>query len=64
VVVNSVPSNNSVVFTAYNPVITSLSPPSGAVYAYVTINGCGFEANQGNGFVMFNGSPTKYRLLE
>ncbi len=58
VVVNSVPSNNNVVFTAYNPVITSLSPPSGSVYAYVTINGSGFGATQGNGFVMFNGSPT------
>ncbi len=58
VVVNSVPSNTNVVFTAYNPVITSLSPPSGASYSFVIVNGYGFGASQISGSgVMFNGSP-------
>jgi RHS repeat-associated protein len=55
VVVNSVPSNASVVFTAYNPVITSISPPSGPVGGTVTIYGSGFGASQ-DGVVSFNGA--------
>jgi RHS repeat-associated protein len=56
VVVNSVSSNNNEVFTAYNPVITSLSPPSGAAGGTVTLNGSGFGASQGSSSVAFTGS--------
>jgi RHS repeat-associated protein len=45
VTVNSVPSNSNVVFTAYHPVIQSLSPPNAATYATVTLNGYGFGTN-------------------
>jgi RHS repeat-associated protein len=55
VVVNSVPSNSNVVYTAYNPVITSLSPPSGPVGGTITVSGYGFGAS---GVVMFNGAVT------
>ena len=62
VVVNSVPSNANVVFTAYNPVITSLSPPSGPIYGTITINGSGFGASQttslGISFVTVSGTVT------
>jgi RHS repeat-associated protein len=58
VVVNSVPSNSNVVFTAYNPNITSLSPPSGSIGSSIIVNGDGFGASQGSSTVNFNGSPT------
>jgi YD repeat-containing protein len=55
-VVNSAESNATIVFTAVNPVITSLSPPASPVGGSVVVNGSGFFGNQGNGDqVKFNG---------
>ncbi len=59
VVINSVSSNTNILFTAYNPVISSLSPPAGAVGGTVTINGSGFGSNQGTtSSVSFDGTGT------
>ena len=58
VTVNSITSNANLLFTAVNPIITSLSPSSGAVGGSVTINGSGFGTsggNVGNDRVYFNG---------
>lgn len=54
VVVGSVQSNTNVVFTANNPLITSLSPPIAPLGSHVVINGYGFG---GGGNVSFNGAP-------
>ena len=56
VTVNTVGSNTDQVFTMFNPVITSLSPTSGAVGTSVTINGSGFGATQGTSTVKLNGA--------
>ena len=57
VAVNSVSSNNNVVYTAYNPIISNLSPSAGTFGASITINGTGFGVNQGSSYVSFDGSP-------
>jgi RHS repeat-associated protein len=54
VTANSIPSNATIVFTAYNPIIVSVAPPSGAVGGTITINGSGFGVTQ-NGVVSING---------
>jgi RHS repeat-associated protein len=54
VTVGSVPSNTNVIFTAYNPVISSLTPSSAGVGGEVTLNGYGFGASQGSSQVYFN----------
>jgi YD repeat-containing protein len=56
--VNTVGSNTNQIFTMPNPVITSLSPTSGAVGTSVTINGSGFGASQGTSSVQLNGAAT------
>lgn len=49
--------SNGVLFTVVPaPVISSLSPPSGAVGVQVTISGSNFGASQGSGSVSFNGT--------
>ena len=53
VTVNSIVSNSNVTFTAVNPIITGLSPSSGAPGGTVFVNGTGFGA--WNGQVYFNG---------
>ena len=53
VTVNSVVSNANVIFTAVNPIITSLSPSYGAPGGTVYVGGTGFGA--WNGQVSFNG---------
>jgi RHS repeat-associated protein len=63
VVVNNVWSNQDVVFTMPNPVITGLSPVSGPVGTQVQINGSGFGAAQGSSTVTFNSTnatPTSW----
>ena len=55
VVVNGIGSNRNVVFTFYNPVISSLVPPAGPVGGSITITGSGFGSSQGNSSVQFNG---------
>jgi RHS repeat-associated protein len=58
VTVNSITSNANLMFTAVNPIITSVSPSAGAPGGSVTINGSGFGnsgGNVGNDRVYFNG---------
>jgi RHS repeat-associated protein len=55
VTVNSIASNSNVLFTAYNPVITSLSPSAAEVAGQVKLIGHGFGSNQGSSTVKFNG---------
>ncbi|MFZ3265601.1 MAG: IPT/TIG domain-containing protein [Terriglobales bacterium] len=55
VVVNSVPSNGNVVFTANNPLITNLAPPAAQLGSHIVINGYGFGTG---GTVSFNGAAT------
>ena len=47
VTVASNQSNSNVLFTAVNPVITSLSPPTGSGGGQATITGAGFGTSQG-----------------
>ena len=56
VTVNSVPSNATVLFTAFNPIISSLTPPSAVPTGYVTVNGSGFGASQGASQALLNGT--------
>ncbi len=53
VTVNSLPSNATVLFTAFDPVITSLAPPAGPHNGIVVLSGTGFGPYQGT--VQFNG---------
>ena len=55
VTVGSVASNSNVSFTAFNPVISSLTPPSSEVNGIIAIGGSGFGAYQNGGTVKFNG---------
>jgi RHS repeat-associated protein len=55
VTVNSLPSNATVLFTAFDPVITSLAPPAGPVGGIVIVNGTGFGPSLNTGQVQFNG---------
>jgi RHS repeat-associated protein len=60
VTVSSVSSNSNVIFTANNPVISSLTPPAAAVGDQITLTGYGFGATQGSGNVKFNGTTAGY----
>ncbi len=51
---NSVFSNQDVVFTMANPVVTSVTPSTGPTGTQVQINGTGFGATQGGSMVGFN----------
>ena len=51
--VNSTPSNQDVLFTVVNPVITSLSPTSGPAGTQFQVNGTGFGATQGTSTLTF-----------
>lgn len=53
VTVNSIASNSNVQFTAINPVLNSLAPPSAAVGGTVTLTGTGFGSATNQ--VMFGG---------
>src|SRR5262249_10685679 len=53
VTVNGVMSNQDVTFFTPNPVVTSVSPTSGAVGAQFQINGSGFGATQGSSTLAF-----------
>ncbi len=57
VTVNSLQSNG-VLFTVPNMLISSVTPPSAAVGALVTLAGSGFGATAGNTQVEFNGAIT------
>jgi RHS repeat-associated protein len=50
---SSLSSNATVLFTAFNPVITNLAPPSGPPNGIVVLSGTGFGPYQGS--VQFNG---------
>jgi RHS repeat-associated protein len=50
-------SNQDVVFTMPNPVVSSLSPSTGAANSSVQILGSGFGTTQGSSTVTFNGVP-------
>ena len=54
VLVNGWGSNQDVVLTMPNPVVTSISPSSGAVGTQVQINGSGFGAPQPTSTITFN----------
>jgi len=51
----SIGSNRDKIFTLYNPVITSLSPPAGPVGGTIILGGSGFGATKGSSTVKFNG---------
>jgi RHS repeat-associated protein len=55
IVVNSISSDNSAVFTVTNPAIGSLSPPSGAVGSTITVSGSGLTAQGLTTQIFFNG---------
>jgi RHS repeat-associated protein len=55
VIANGIGSNQNVVFTLYNPIISSLLPPYGPVAGTIVIRGSGFGASQGGSQVQFNG---------
>jgi len=55
VFVNNVSSNQDVVFTPPNPVVTSISPSSGPVGTQVNVLGTGFGATQGSSTLAFQG---------
>ena len=61
VTVGSVASNSNVSFTAFNPVISSLTPPSSEVNGIITIAGTGFGAYQNGGSIKFNGVSAQVR---
>lgn len=65
VTVGGVSSSNGLTLSTFTatPVITSLSPASGPVGTSVTISGANFGANNGNSYVIFNGTgatPTSW----
>src|SRR5262249_32285314 len=47
----SILSNTNIMFTVPAPKITSISPTSGVVGTQLTINGSGFQATRGSGYV-------------
>jgi RHS repeat-associated protein len=49
VVTTSLASNATTLFTAFNPIITSITPPSSPVEGSITLNGSGFGASQNVG---------------
>ena len=53
--VNNISSNQDVVFTIPNPIITSISPSNGPVGTQVTVSGVGFGASQGTSTFTFQG---------
>ena len=53
--VNNVSSNQDVLFTVPNPIVTSISPSTGPVGTQVTVNGSGFGATQGSSLLKFFG---------
>jgi RHS repeat-associated protein len=57
VTVANVPSNITVIFTVPPPAVTNMSPAGGTPGTQVTINGSGFQANQRDSTVTFNGTP-------
>jgi RHS repeat-associated protein len=54
---SSVPSNSNVVFTVASPTIASLSPPTAAIGATITLNGSGLTSLGLTTQVLFNGLP-------
>lgn len=53
VTVSGVNSNNDLIFTMPNPVVSTISPTSGAFGTEVTVSGSGFGASQGTNTVSF-----------
>lgn len=53
--VNNVLSNQDVVFTVPNPVVTSITPSSGPIGTQVTVRGTSFGATQGTSTLKFQG---------
>ena len=63
VAVNNINSNNDLVYTVPAPWVSSYTPGGGTVGTQVTINGTGFQANQRNSTLTFNGvaaTPTSW----
>lgn len=58
VVENGVGSNQSVVLTIYNPVVSSVTPPAAPIGGQITVTGSGFGTAPGIGQVLFNGVAT------
>ena len=55
VTVNAIPSNQDILFTRPNPIITSVSPSSGQVNTQIAVNGFGFGATQGTSTLQIQG---------
>lgn len=55
--VNNIPGNLTTIFTVPAPKITAMSPVGGVAGTQVTITGSGFQTNQRDSTVTFNGVP-------
>jgi IPT/TIG domain len=55
VTVNGISSNADVLFTVPNPIITSVTPSSGAEGSQIQVNGTGFGATQGSSTITLAG---------
>src|SRR5262249_11317448 len=55
--VNNIPGNVNVIFTVPPPAVTAYTPAGGISGTQVTINGSGFQANQRDSTLTFNGTP-------
>jgi RHS repeat-associated protein len=56
VTVNNIPGNINVIYTVPPPAVTAISPAGGVPGTSVTITGSGFQANQRNSTITFNGT--------
>jgi RHS repeat-associated protein len=56
VTVNSVASNQDILYTTPSPVVTTIAPTTGPAGTQVQVNGSGFGATQGSSTVSFNGT--------
>jgi RHS repeat-associated protein len=63
ILVSPLRSNTNVIFTVLNPVITSLSPPSGPVGGSIVVSGSGFFTNLGSGRAFFNGVGSPFTIV-
>jgi RHS repeat-associated protein len=61
VVTTAIAGNATTLFTAFNPIITSINPPSAPVYGLITLIGSGFGASQnvGRPVVMISGTAAE-----
>ena len=64
VIENGIGSNRNYAFTLYNPVISSLAPPSGPVGGTIAISGSGFGSSYTGNTVKFNGVTADINTMD